>query len=155
MGGFKLVRANEDEVVLDDDSFCKALRMWPDSEPRFGETPDIVFPTITAAEILDKGRGDFLSKAIVVLQSSWFITQCVARGVEDIALTELELVTLALASLNGLMYYFWWDKPLGVKEPIKVYTIDTDPPKKVVDGAERLVSIVTDNHVARNIDFPM
>ena len=39
------------------DSFCKALRMWPDSKPRFGETSEIVFPTITAAEIHDKGRG--------------------------------------------------------------------------------------------------
>ena len=140
MGGFKLVRAN-DEVLLDDDSFCKVLRMWPEASPRFGETPEIVFPTITAAEIHDKGRGDFLSKAIVVLQSTWFIVQCIARGIEGIALTELELVTLALASLNGLMYYFWWDKPLGVKEPIKVYTTDADAPKKVVDGAERRVSI--------------
>ena len=142
MGGFTLVRANEEEVLLDDDSFCKVLRMWPDSKPRFGEASEIVFPTMTAAEIHDKGRGDFLSKAIVVLQTTWFIMQCVARGIEGIALTELELVTLALASLNGLMYYFWWDKPLGVKEPIKVYTIDTDPPRKVVDGAERRVSVI-------------
>ena len=142
MGGFRLVRAKDDEVLLDADSFCKVLRMSPDSSPRFGETPEIVFPTITAAEIHDKGRGDFLSKAIVILQSTWFVMQCVVRGIEGIALTELELVTLALASLNGLMYYFWWDKPLGVNEPIKVYTIDTYPPRKVVDGAERRVSIV-------------
>lgn len=58
-------------------------------------------------------------------------------------MTELELVTLALASLTGVMYYLWWDKPLGVKEPIKVYPVDIDPPKKVIEGgAARLVSIV-------------
>ena len=152
MGGFTLVRATDDEVLLDDESFCRALRMWPDSHPRFGETSEIVFPTITAAEIHDKARGDFLSKAMVVLQSTWFIVQCVARGMEGLAITELELVTLALASLNGLMYYFWWDKPLGVKEPIKVYTIETDPPRKVVDGAERRVGIVND--IVRNILTP-
>ena len=63
---------------------------------------------------------------------------------EDLAITELELVTLALASLNGLIYYFWWDKPLGVKELIEIYTIDMDPPRKAVNGAERRVSIVDD-----------
>ena len=127
------------------------LRMWPNSKPRFGETSEIVFPTVTAAEIRDKGKGDFLSKAIVFLRSTWYIMQCVARGIEGIALTELELVTLALASLNGLMFYFWWDKPLGVREPIKVYTIDVDPPRKIVDGAERRVSTVSSN-IVRNID---
>ena len=144
MGGFKLVRAT-DEVLLDDETFCRALRMrryaGANLPPRFGKTSEIAFPTITAAEIKDKGRGDFLSKAIAILQTTWFIAQCIARGVEGIALTELELVTLALATLNGLMYYFWWDKPLGVKEPVRVYTVDVDPPKKVVDGKERLVNM--------------
>jgi len=39
------------------------------------------------------------------------------------------------------MYYFWWDKPLGVNEPIKVYLNDIDAPKKVVEGAGRRVSV--------------
>ena len=56
-------------------------------------------------------------------------------------MTELELVTLALASLNGVMYYFWWDKPLGVNEPIKVYLNDIDAPKKVIKGVGRRVSV--------------
>jgi len=83
--------------------------------------PQISFPTITAAEICDKARGDFLSKAILILQTLWFIVQCIARGKQGLALTELELVTLALASLNGVMYFFWWDKPLGANEPVKLY----------------------------------
>ena len=146
MGGFKLVRA-DDEVLLDDESFCNVLGMQEHGarvNPRFGETQEIAFPVVTAAEIRDKGRGDFLSKAIAILQSIWFIVQCIARGVEGLALTELELVTLALASLTGLMYYFWWDKPLGVMEPIRVYTVDMGPPNKVVDGAEQLVSMINE-----------
>ena len=145
MGGFKLVRA-DDEVLLDDESFSISLGIHRENRdvPRFGEVPEIVFPSMSAAEILDKGRGDFLSKAIAILQAVWFIVQCIARGVEGLALTELELVTLALASLNGLMYFFWWDKPLGVMEPIRVYTVDMDPPKNVVDGAEQQVSVIND-----------
>ena len=145
MGGFKLVRAT-DEVLLDDESFCRALRMrryaGANLQPRFGKTSEIAFPTITAAEIKDKGRGDFLSKAIAILQTTWFIMQCIVRGVEGIALTELELVTLALSTLNALMYYFWWDKPLGVMEQVRVYTVDMNPPKNVVDGGKRLVSMI-------------
>jgi hypothetical protein len=34
--------------------------------------------TISQKEIEDKAKGDFLSKSIVVFQTTWFITQCVA-----------------------------------------------------------------------------
>jgi len=155
MGGFSLVKDGV-ETVLDYESFFELLkietaeaseeyrRQWR----RFQEPFEIAFPTITAAEIHDKARGDFLSKAIVILQSLWFIVQCIARGKQGLALTELELVTLALASLNGVMYYFWWDKPLGVKEPIKVYPSNVDPPKKVIHGEGRLVSLNIDSIVS-------
>ena len=148
MGGFSLVKDGV-ETVLDYESFFELLkietaeaseeyrRQWR----RFQEPFEIAFPTITAAEIHDKARGDFLSKAIVILQSLWFIIQCIARGKQGLALTELELVTLALASLNGVMCYFWWDKPLGVKEPVRVYPKGERPVEKVVDGAGRLVGI--------------
>ena len=47
--------------------------------------------------------------------------QCIARFKQNLALTELEVVTLALASLNAIMSFFWWNKPLGLTVPIKVY----------------------------------
>jgi hypothetical protein len=139
MGGFSLVRADHHETVLDYESFFDLLGI-PPGYHRFEEPFEIAFPAITLAEINDKARGDFLSKAIAILQSTWFIAQCIARGKQGLALTELELITLAIASVNGLVYYFWWDKPLGVKEPIKVYPSSMDPPKKVVKGAGRVVS---------------
>ena len=77
--------------------------------------------SITEEEIRDKSKRDFLSKLIVIIQSSWFIAQCIARAVQGLNVTELELVTLALASLNAVMYFFWWDKPMDVQVPIKVY----------------------------------
>jgi len=77
--------------------------------------------SITEEEIRDKSKRDFLAKLIVIIQSSWFIAQCIARAAQSLNLTELELVTLALASLNAVMYFFWWDKPLDVEVPIKVY----------------------------------
>ena len=149
MGGFSLVKDGI-ETVLDYELFLKLLNI-PTTNPRrrrFREQFEIAFPTITAAEIHDKARGDFLSKAIVILQSLWFIVQCIARGKQGLALTELELVTLALVSLNGVMYYFWWEKPLGVKEPVKVYPKGERPAEKFIDGAGRLVGIVISSYVS-------
>ncbi|KAI9459826.1 hypothetical protein F5148DRAFT_961686, partial [Russula earlei] len=51
-------------------------------------------------------------KSLVVLQTGWFVTQCIARGAQDPSITELELVTVAFASLNFVMCLLWWDKPL-------------------------------------------
>jgi hypothetical protein len=85
------------------------------------DNPDIEIPEISAASIEDRSKGDALSKIIAILQTTWYIAQCVARGQQRIALTELELVTLALASLNVVTFAIWWHKPLGVRDPIKVY----------------------------------
>ncbi|KAF8647844.1 hypothetical protein AX16_006512 [Volvariella volvacea WC 439] len=75
-------------------------------------------PNITTKEINDHGKGDPLAKAIVVIQTSWFIAQCIARLTQGIVVTELELVTLAFAVLNAITYVLWWDKPLNVGYPI-------------------------------------
>jgi hypothetical protein len=69
---------------------------------------------ITRNEIIDRGKRDALAKAIVLIQTSWFIVQCVARAVRGLAVTQLEIVTLAYTALNGVMFFFWWDKPLDV-----------------------------------------
>jgi len=82
---------------------------------------DFEFPETTEADIQDRSKGDVLFKLIAILQTSWFIIQCIARGLQGLALTELELVTLALASLNAVTFAIWWHKPLGVQEPIKIY----------------------------------
>ena len=100
-------------------------------------TSTITFPAITAEEIRDKSKGDLLSKVIAILQTTWFIVQCAARPSQGLAVTELELATLALASLNVVTYFLWWDKPLDVKEPVKVYFRGAVP---VESNHDRLVS---------------
>ena len=83
---------------------------------------------ITNDETEDRFKSDALSKIIAILQLMWFIIHCIARSQQGLALTELELVTVALASLNFVTYGIWWDKPLDVKEPVRIlWTIDTEP----------------------------
>ncbi|KIM21634.1 hypothetical protein M408DRAFT_29395 [Serendipita vermifera MAFF 305830] len=80
---------------------------------------EIVAPT--EAEIKDKSKSDVLTKLIVLVQTMWFVLQCIARGAQHLPLTELEVVTLAYAMLNLFIYLFWWDKPQNVECPIRLY----------------------------------
>src|SRR5258708_38984990 len=85
------------------------------------KTLDQKLRKISEEDIKDRSKGDILSKLIAITQTTWFILQCIARGHQRLTLTELELVTLALASLNAVTYVFWWHKPLGVQVPIRIY----------------------------------
>ncbi|KAF8644494.1 hypothetical protein AX16_008434 [Volvariella volvacea WC 439] len=78
----------------------------------------IIFPAISEDEIQDKAKGDFLTKLVVVIQTSWFVIQCIARHAQGLAVTELELITLAFATLNVITYFLWWSKPLNAEFPI-------------------------------------
>ena len=75
---------------------------------------------ITKDEILDRSKSDAPSKLVALLQTLWFILQCIARHMQHLPLTEFELVTLALSSVSGIMYFFWWHKPREVRVPMKV-----------------------------------
>ncbi len=93
---------------------------------------------ITEEQITHRSKGDALSKIIFVLQSTWFILQCLGRRMQGLNLTHLELTTLALASLNGITFVLWWDKPLGAEAVVRVHL------KRKLTDAERNVAGVSD-----------
>lgn len=51
-------------------------------------------------------------------------------------MTHLEIVTLAYAAMNFVIYIFWWNKPLNVNRPIRVF-LRSD--SKVVDEGTELL----------------
>jgi len=114
MGGFMLHEGGKPVQVL----VAKDLE-------KFSEAGKIKWPTITKEEIADRSKGDYLSKTIVLFQTTWFISQCIARGVYHLTVTELEVVTVAFASLTGVIYYLWWDKPLDIRCSIPVHLLDS------------------------------
>ncbi|KAK0472428.1 hypothetical protein EDD18DRAFT_1094216 [Armillaria luteobubalina] len=65
--------------------------------------------------IEDKNKRDAMSKAFSILQSSWFISQCVARAIQHLPITLLEMTALAFAGISMITYLLWWYKPLNVK----------------------------------------
>lgn len=81
---------------------------------------EIEWPQITESEIQDRSKSDTFSKGIVILQTSWFVIQCIVRGSTGLAITALELMTLAFAALNVVTYFFWWNKPVDVRYPHQV-----------------------------------
>jgi hypothetical protein len=109
MGGFMLYEGTTPKQVLTAEHMESLL-----SEGR------IIFPDIDEDEIQDRSKGDGLSKFLVIVQTSWFVAQCITRKTQGLITTELELATLAFAVLNGAMYFLWWKKPLNVATAVHV-----------------------------------
>ncbi|KDR79408.1 hypothetical protein GALMADRAFT_1239042 [Galerina marginata CBS 339.88] len=81
-------------------------------------------PMISESEIRDRSKGDGLSKSLAIGQTLWFMLQCIARRVDGLYITELELATVAFAFLNGVIYFLWWDKPLAVQCSVPIQLVD-------------------------------
>ena len=116
MGGFVLVKEEERRVL----KFEEMLSLIKEGR--------IKFPEITEDEIKDRSKADALAKGLVILQTSWFLIQVIARHIQGLVITELELITTALAIFNGAMYILWWDKPLDIRWPFLVYYLDSPLP---------------------------
>lgn len=107
MGGF--IRVNGDK-------YCYPLTV--------NDLKSCTFPDIMETDIKDESEGDIIFKTITILQLGWFIIQCIVRRVQNVPLTELEVVTLAFVTLNCVVYGLWWHKPQNVQFAIRVLVID-------------------------------
>ena len=123
MGGFHLFKHRSEETNNNDQGILQ------DDEPIHPlQARDLVdcdlyasFIMPTMEEIEDKGKGDWFAKSLVLLQTSWFAMQCIARAREHLLITHLEIVTLAYAVTNFVIYISWWYKPLDVNRPVRVF----------------------------------
>jgi hypothetical protein len=85
---------------------------------------------ISEADIVDRSAGDGLSKVIAMVQVIWFVVQLIGRRAVNVTITELEIATVAYATMNLVIYIFWWSKPLRVDQQIILYSLrvqDADP----------------------------
>ena len=125
MGGFHLFERTSEETSNTNQSISqeddkplhplKASELWGYG----GYSESFIMPT--EVEIKDRGKSDWLAKSLVLLQTSWFVMQCIARAIEHLPVTHLEIVTLAYAAMNFVIYIFWWNKPLNVNRPVRVF----------------------------------
>ncbi|KAK0229392.1 hypothetical protein EDD85DRAFT_776670 [Armillaria nabsnona] len=105
-------------------------------------TPPSPSPSAVSAETIeDKSKGDALSKTFSILQISWFIVQCIARAIQHLPITLLEMTALSFASLSIITYLLWWYKPLNVKYQISLDGSEWKPMPPTNDS-EEFVSLV-------------
>jgi len=94
--------------------------------PESGTTPTSQYPplqpwiSVTESEIIDKSKGDMLGKLVAVLQTTWFIVEYLGRWASQQPRTQLEVMTLAYAAMNCIVYILWWEKPLNIQEQIDI-----------------------------------
>ncbi|KAF9566529.1 hypothetical protein CPC08DRAFT_100398 [Agrocybe pediades] len=114
MGGFVLYKKGKAYAVLQWDTLVELC-----------EAGRINLADVTESKINDHSKADGFGKAIALLQTTWFITQCGARFFDThLVLTELELMTTALAVLSLAMYILWWNKPFNADTPIALTLLD-------------------------------
>ena len=136
MGGFHLFErssrgtSNRNRNISREDD--KPLHPLQEKDLQKCDDYSELFYIPTKSEIKDRGKSDWLAKSLVLLQTSWFVMQCIARAIEHLPVTHLEIVTLAYAAMNFVIYIFWWNKPLNVNQPVRVFkkseSRETQPP---------------------------
>lgn len=79
-------------------------------------------PLVTAEELWDRSKQTRLVRVIMSVQTGYFVVQCIARVQQGLAVTTLELNTLAIVVCSLITNMVWLHKPSEVSIPIKITT---------------------------------
>lgn len=74
-------------------------------------------PKISKEEIWDKSKADLFTKILSCGQITWLVVQVVARLVQRLEITTLELTTLGYVLCALSTYLAWLHKPLDIEMP--------------------------------------
>ena len=78
------------------------------------------FPDLSMEEVWDKSKADLLTKLLICGQILWLVVQVLARLIQHIQITTLELITLSYVLCTCATYIMWLHKPLDVETPTRV-----------------------------------
>lgn len=91
----------------------------------------------TLEELTDKSKTNVLSLSTTCIQTLWFVFQCLRRHIQNLAITNLEIMTLAYIMIAMAMNIAWWRAPLNVRCAIRVQGKDTQPSEEFVKNTRR------------------
>lgn len=91
-------------------------------------------PSITNDEINDRNKADGFARTITIVQVIWFTAETLSRVGQGLAITTLELTTLAFIFLMSATAICWWRKPMDITAPV-ILDLKTNL-KTVLDKAE-------------------
>lgn len=77
-------------------------------------------PKLSTAELEDRSKGDMFVKGAAILQISWLVIQIIARASEGLAISLLEITTVAFAACAIATYILLWHKPQDIMTPTYV-----------------------------------
>jgi hypothetical protein len=117
MGGFVLHVNHELRCTL-----------TPDELLKFSRDKLVDMPAVTEAELKYRSKSDFLSKCIAILQLVWFVLQFIARRIQNLPVTLLEIDTLGVVVMTCISYGFWLNKPKDARVPYIVHWKDPSSP---------------------------
>ena len=106
MGGYRVMSGDGDRQLY---IFRVKELIW------LTENGVLTIPEVTLDELHDKSNADWLVKGIALAQSAWFMLQICARVNQKLPITTLELATVAFIGCTGMMYFFWWNKPMDLE----------------------------------------
>lgn len=118
MGGFVLRTSDDVSFFLNTKHILWLLEHHVISPAQF-ETSFL----LDSKTIDDRKKSDTFVRIIAVAQALWFCVNIVARGVQGLAVTTLEITTVGIIVDSILVYYFWKDKLASV-ESTKVVKIN-------------------------------
>ena len=111
-----------------------------------------LFAMLTEVKIKDREKSDWLTKSLVLLQTLWFVMQCIPWAIEHLLVMHLEIITLAYAAMNFVIYIFWWNKPLNINQLVQVLqildpsaTVGIDPQGLGVSGPSETLPQVNES----------
>jgi hypothetical protein len=134
MGGFMLCHNGQPIQTLSIPQFRRLLQRGA-----------IDFPSTTIPEIKERGSLHPTFAFLVILQATWFTTQCLSRLIKGLLITQLEVMTLVLVLMNGLTLIFTYQKPLDARYPVQINTkfelerhvVEPIPPRGVKEDFRR------------------
>ena len=97
----------------------------------------IPLPSVTAEDLNDRSKGDALVKGLAVLHIAWLVIQILSRGVERLAITQLEIMVLGFAACAIITYSLLWHKPQDVKLPVYIDIPATLNREQIIELAAR------------------
>ncbi|KAH8660929.1 hypothetical protein BGZ60DRAFT_414294 [Tricladium varicosporioides] len=83
-------------------------------------------PYITKEELNDKSKSDNFMKIITIAQIGWLVVQVIARAARGLAISHLEIGTVAFAITAIILYCLNWEKPKGIAVPLTILNIEDE-----------------------------
>jgi hypothetical protein len=110
----------------------------------------VEMPDLEDKDVDDRSKANWFTKSISLIQICWFLLQLLARAIEHLPITTLELYTLGIVLCAILIYGSYWHKPFDVQRPVvlqatdaeyawpgvisRVGLIDADQGRSIIDG---------------------